>query len=790
MPTKILITGEKDPADVEERDCPTLPVRDTVVFPGVIMPLFVGRPRSLRAVESAFLQDKKLFVVAQSNNAVEDPEASDLCKVGTLCSLMQMLRLPDGTTKLLIEGATRMQTEEYRLDNEMFVAHITPVAWRNADRKALEPWRRRVLECFERYNALQPRIPGEVMASIAALDDLEQLINLIGSHISIKLEDRQALLEIQDMREAFVFLLRLLTEENDILELERDIQDRVRSAVDKNQKEYYLREQLRVIQNELGQGESEEEEWSAYTERIEGSGMSEEARTKAQKELSRLRKMPFISPEAAVIRSYLDWLLDLPWGVRTEENDNISQAEKVLDRDHYGLRKVKDRILEFLAVRRHAGADMKGQIICFVGPPGVGKTSLGRSIADALNRKFINVSLGGVRDEAEIRGHRRTYIGSLPGRIIQTLVRAGSCNPVMLLDEIDKLGNDFRGDPASALLEVLDPRQNSHFADHYLEVSFDLSEVLFITTANVTHSIPRPLLDRMELISLPGYIAEEKVQIASRYLLPRSLKEHGFKRMELKVPVPALKKIISSYTQEAGVRGLERCLSTIVRKVTRQVVEGEDKGAPLSLPASVKVADLKEYLGSPKLYDLAVPTAPERGSVVGLAWTEAGGDVLIIEAVIMKGKGELLLTGQLGDVMQESAKAAVSYLRSESAALDLEDVDWKALDIHLHVPEGAVPKDGPSAGVTMATAILSAVSGRRVRQGIAMTGEISLRGKVLPVGGIREKILAARRHGVSYILLPLPNRADVEEVPQEYTRGMTFSYVEDVLSVFERALEK
>ena len=790
MPTKILITGEKDPADVEERDCPTLPVRDTVVFPGVIMPLFVGRPRSLRAVESAFLQDKKLFVVAQSNNAVEDPEASDLYKVGTLCSLMQMLRLPDGTTKLLIEGATRMQTEEYRLDNEMFVAHITPVAWRNADRKALEPWRRRVLECFERYNALQPRIPGEVMASIAALDDLEQLINLIGSHISIKLEDRQALLEIQDMREAFVFLLRLLTEENDILELERDIQDRVRSAVDKNQKEDYLREQLRVIQNELGQGESEEEEWSAYTERIEGSGMSEEARTKAQKELSRLRKMPFISPEAAVIRSYLDWLLDLPWGVRTEENDNISQAEKVLDRDHYGLRKVKDRILEFLAVRRHAGADMKGQIICFVGPPGVGKTSLGRSIADALNRKFINVSLGGVRDEAEIRGHRRTYIGSLPGRIIQTLVRAGSCNPVMLLDEIDKLGNDFRGDPASALLEVLDPRQNSHFADHYLEVPFDLSEVLFITTANVTHSIPRPLLDRMELISLPGYIAEEKVQIASRYLLPRSLKEHGFKRMELKVPVPALKKIISSYTQEAGVRGLERCLSTIVRKVTRQVVEGEDKGAPRSLPASVKVADLKEYLGSPKLYDLAVPTAPERGSVVGLAWTEAGGDVLIIEAVIMKGKGELLLTGQLGDVMQESAKAAVSYLRSESTALDLEDVDWKALDIHLHVPEGAVPKDGPSAGVTMATAILSAVSGRRVRQGIAMTGEISLRGKVLPVGGIREKILAARRHGVSHILLPLPNRADVEEVPQEYTRGMTFSYVEDVLSVFERALEK
>ena len=774
---------------MEERDCPTLPVRDTVLFPGVIMPLFVGRPRSIRAVESAFLQDKKLFIVSQAKNEAEDPEEKDLYRVGTLSNLLQMIRLPDGTTKLLVEGIARMRAQEYHLKDEVFVAHIAPIPWRNAEARPLEPWRRRVLECFDRYNTLQPRIPGEVMASIASLEDLEQLVNLIGSHISVKMEDRQALLEIDDMREALSFLLRLLTQEIDILELEHDIQNRVRSAVDKTQKDYYLREQLRIIQNELGQGDSEEEEHDAYARRIEESKMSEEARTKARKELSRMAKMPLISPESAVVRNYLDWLLDLPWEERTEENTNISRAEKILDRDHYGLRKVKDRILEFLAVRRHAGADMRGQIICFVGPPGVGKTSLGRSIADALNRNFVNVSLGGVRDEAEIRGHRRTYIGSLPGRVIQKLARAGSCNPVMLLDEIDKLGNDFRGDPASALLEVLDPRQNSAFADHYLEVPFDLSEVLFITTANVTHTIPKPLLDRMELISLPGYIAEEKVQIASHYLLPRNLREHGFKKQDLRISTSVMKKIIGSYTREAGVRSLDRTLATIVRKITREVVEAEDAGAQSPLPVSVKAGDLKEYLGSPKLYDLAVPRQPERGSVVGLAWTEAGGDVLIIEVVTMRGKGELLLTGKLGDVMQESAKTAVSYLRSESAALSLDDFNWKDVDLHIHVPEGAVPKDGPSAGVTMATAILSAVSGRMVRPGIAMTGEISLRGKVLPVGGIREKILAARRQGVSHIILPLPNRADVEEVPTEYTRGMTFDYVDDVMTVFEKALE-
>lgn len=791
MSAKIVVVPSQElPPQEEKICCPVLPVRDMVLFPGIIMPLFVGRPRSIRAMESALLQDKKIFAVTQRDSEAEDPESDDLYRVGTLCNILQVVRVPDGTTKVLVEGVSRMHIEDYRLEGDILTAQVSPMPWTQGDSAALEPWRRRVLNSFERYNTLQPRIPGEVMASIAELNDLVQLINLLGSHISVKIEERQALLEIQDVEEAMSFLLRLLMEEIDILELEHDIQDRVRSVVDKQQKEYYLREQLRIIQNELGQGQSEEEDQLRYAERIEASLMSDEAREKARRELARLSRMASISPEAAVVRSYLDWLLDLPWGLRTEENTSLARAEKLLDRDHYGLRKVKDRILEFLAVRRHAGADMKGQIICFVGPPGVGKTSLGRSIADSLNRKFVNVSLGGVRDEAEIRGHRRTYIGSLPGRIIQKLARAGSCNPVILLDEIDKLGHDFRGDPASALLEVLDPQQNHNFTDHYLEVPFDLSEVLFITTANVTHTIPRPLLDRMELIPLPGYLAEEKLQIATRYLIPRILKEHGLKRSDVKIPIPVVKKVVASYTREAGVRGLDRALSKVVRKVTRRIVEAEDRAESLVRPIGVRVGELKDYLGPPKLYDLSVPRDFERGNVVGLAWTEAGGDVLLIEAVTMKGKGDLVLTGHLGEVMQESARAAVSYLRSESQALGIGEFDWKSVDIHIHVPEGAVPKDGPSAGITMATAILSAVSGRRVRPGIAMTGEISLRGKVLPVGGIREKILAARRHGVMNIVLPAANRVDVEEVSQNYIEGMHFDYAEDVMTVFDKGLER
>ncbi|MCL2010071.1 MAG: endopeptidase La [Synergistaceae bacterium] len=769
---------------------PILPIRDAVLFPGIITPLFVGRPRSLKAIENALLHDKRIFVVTQRRIDTEDPEYGDLYDTGTLCSILQMARIPDGTTKVLVEGLVRMKVNMYVKGGDVLEARLSHMPWRDPDTPNMEALKRRVLDGFERYNILQPRIPVEVMSSILSIEDVGQLVNLVGSHISVKPEFKQRLLETGDLESALGVLFRMLTEEIDILELEHDIQDRVRSVVDKQQKEYYLREQLRIIQDELGQGHGEEGggEFSQYEKKIASSAMSEEARTKAHRELDRLIKMPSMSPESTVVRNYLDWLIDLPWNKRTVDNMDISHASVLLEEDHYGLEKVKDRILEFLAVRRQAGNDMKAQIICFAGPPGVGKTSLGRSIARALDRKFVSVSLGGVRDEAEIRGHRRTYIGSLPGRIIQKLARAESCNPVILLDEIDKLGHDFRGDPASALLEALDPMQNHNFTDHYLEVPFDLSEVLFITTANATHSIPKPLLDRMEVIPLSGYTNYEKTLIAQKHLLPRVLKEHGLGFSQVKLPTPTVSKVISDYTREAGVRGLERELSTIARKITRKVVEASDKGDDFKLPVKVKASNLKDYLGAPKLYDTKVPKKAQKGNVVGLAWTESGGDVLLIEAVTMKGKGDVSLTGNLGDVMQESAKAAVSYLRSESERLGISDFDWKEFDIHVHVPDGAVPKDGPSAGVTMATAILSAVSGRKVNPQIAMTGEISLRGSVLPVGGVREKILAAKRHGIDQIILPEANKVDVEEIPSEILGDMTFYYASEVGAVFKKAL--
>jgi ATP-dependent Lon protease len=768
---------------------PVLPIRDVVLFPGVIIPLFVGRPRSLKAIETALLHGKKVFVAAQKKMDTDDPGLEDLHSTGTLCNILQMVRLPDGTTKVLVEGLVRMRVEDTAKEGDVLEARLSPMPWGSPESPRVEALKRRVLDGFERYNILQPRIPGEVMSSILGIEDVGQLVNLVASHISVKPESKQHLLETSDLEAALGVLLKMLTDEINILELEHSIQDRVRSVVDKQQKEYYLREQLRVIQDELGQGRGDDGgECAQYEKKISDSAMSEEARSKAMRELDRLAKMPSMSPEAAVVRGYLDWLLDLPWETRTEDNLDIAHAAKLLEEDHYGLEKVKDRILEFLAVRRQAGDEMKAQIICFVGPPGVGKTSLGRSIARALGRNFVNVSLGGVRDEAEIRGHRRTYIGSLPGRIIQKLARAGSRNPVILLDEIDKLGHDFRGDPASALLEVLDPRQNCSFADHYLEVPFDLSEVLFITTANVTHTIPKPLLDRMEVIPLSGYTNQEKTCIALRHLLPRVLKEHGLKSAQMKITAATVSRVISTYTREAGVRGLERSLSTIARKITRKMVEAADKGEKFKLPVKVGALDLKEYLGPPKLFDAKLPKTPQKGNVVGLAWTEAGGDVLVVEAVTMKGKGDLSLTGSLGDVMRESALAAVGFLRAESQALGIGSFNWKAVDIHVHVPEGAVPKDGPSAGVTMATAILSAISGRKVSPYIAMTGEISLRGHVLPVGGIREKLLAARRYGVRRVILPEANRVDVEEIPEEILSGMEFDYASEVGTVFKKAL--
>ena len=768
------------------RRCFVLPVRDIVIFPGIIAPLFVGRPRSLKAIEMAMLQDRNVLVVAQKEMQVDDPRIEDLYSVGTVCSILQMVRIPDGTTKVLIEGVERVQVESYGKGKETLEAEVVSLPWEEHHSPNLEALKRSVLEQFEKYVTLHPRIPGEVLISVMNVEDPRQISDLVGSHLSLKVERKQKLLEMVNLEKSLKFLLKVLLEEIDILQLEHDIQDKVRQEVERGHKEYYLREQLKVIQDELGQGEKPSEIDELRT-RIEEADMPEASLNKALHELDRLSKMPLMSAEATVVRTYIDWLVTLPWNTMTPDNLEIKRAQKVLDEDHYGLEKVKERILEFLAVRKLALDKMKGQVLCFVGPPGVGKTSLGKSIAKALERKFVNMSLGGMRDEAEIRGHRRTYVGAMPGRILQKIRQAGARNPVLLMDEIDKLGLDFRGDPAAALLEVLDPEQNSSFTDHFMEVPFDLSDVIFITTANVTHSIPRPLLDRMEVIKIPGYVWQEKIKIAKNHIFPRILEEHGLAPKQLKITPSGLEHVISEYTREAGVRGLERELSTICRKVARRIVEDEKNAEQ---PVSIGPKQLKEYLGPPRLYDPRLPKTKEIGTVVGLAWTETGGDVLVIEAVTMKGKGEVTLTGNLGSIMQESAQTAIGFLRSNADGYGIGDIDWKSIDVHLHVPEGAIPKDGPSAGITMAVAILSAVRKSPVLSNIAMTGEVSLQGKVLPVGGIRDKILAAKRQGIKNIILPLANKPDVEEIPEWSRDGLSFRYVDRVEDVFDYALEK
>lgn len=760
-----------------------LPVRDMVVFPGIIAPLFVGRPRSLKAIEMAMLQDRTIFVVAQKEMRVDDPAVDDLHSVGTLCTILQMVRIPDGTTKVLIEGTERGRAGQYGKEQETFQIEFEPVLWEEKGTPNLEPLRRSVLEQFEKYVTLHPRIPSEVLITVMNVDDPRQIYNLVSSHLAVKVEKKQRLLEMTDLEHGFKLLLKFLLEEIEILQLEHDIQDKVRQQVERGHKEYYLREQLKVIQDELGQGgtPSETEE---IRKKIDDAAMPEVPRAKALHELERLEKMPGMSAEATVVRTYIDWLVTLPWSEATPDDFDLKRAQAILDLDHYGLDKVKERIVEYLAVRKVASHRMKGQVLCFVGPPGVGKTSLGKSIARALGRKFVNISLGGMRDEAEIRGHRRTYVGAMPGRIIQKIRQAGSRNPVLLMDEVDKMGSDFRGDPAAALLEVLDPEQNSTFTDHFLEVPFDLSDVIFITTANVTHSIPKPLTDRMELIRLPGYLWQEKIEIARKHLLPRLFYEHGLGAKQIRVTTKALERIIGEYTRESGVRALERELATICRKITRRMVT--DGAGP---DFSVGVKDLKDYLGPPREYDLRLPRTPEIGTAVGLAWTETGGDVLVIEAVSMKGKGGVTLTGSLGSVMQESARTAIGFLRANADALGIGAVSWKDRDVHVHVPEGAIPKDGPSAGITIAVAILSAVRRSPVRPGIAMTGEISLQGRVLPVGGIRDKILAAKRQGIGTIILPGANRPDVQEIPERYREDLAFAYVDTVSEVFDLAVE-
>jgi ATP-dependent Lon protease len=762
-----------------------------VIFPGVIAPLFVGRPRSLRGIEDASLNDGELLVVTQRDNSSDDPtRPEDLYSMGTLCRVMQMVRIPDGSTKVLIEGNSRARVEAYAMRGDFLSADVTQVTFEGDLSSRSEPLRRAVLEQFERYVNLHPKLPIEIAFSLSNVEDILLFADIIASHIQIKISEKQELLELIDPEARLDSLLRLLIRETELLEMEHSIHDKVRKEIEKNNKEYYLKEQLKAIQAELGQPDPTNE-YDDLMIKIKRSKMPKEVEKKAITELDRLAKMPQMSAEATVSRTYIEWLVDVPWRKRSKDRLDIGIARQVLDEDHYGLDEVKERILEFLAVQRLSGKEARrGQVLCFVGPPGVGKTSLGKSIARALNRKFTNFSLGGMRDEAEIRGHRRTYIGSLPGRIIQKLKQAGVRNPVMLMDEIDKVGTDFRGDPSSALLEVLDPEQNNSFTDHFLEAPYDLSQVMFITTANVTHTIPKPLLDRMEIISIPGYVVEEKTHIAERHLLPKVLKDNGLGGIKVAVSDQVIKKIITEYTREAGVRDLDRQLSKIARKLAAKIVCDNEGGGRLPRSVSVSLASIKKYLGAPKLHDARLPRKDSVGAALGLAWTESGGDVLVIETVAMKGSGKVLFTGNLGDIMQESAQTALGYLRSCASKYSLSSIEWDKTDIHVHVPEGAIPKDGPSAGVTMALSMLSALGERPIRSDVAMTGEVTLRGTVLPIGGVREKILAAKRNGINNVILPKDNGVDVDELAEWARDGMTFHYVSGVSEVFNLALSK
>ncbi|MDR3355024.1 MAG: endopeptidase La [Synergistaceae bacterium] len=769
---------------------PVLPVRDVVIFPGVIAPLFVGRPRSLRGIEDASLNDRELLIVAQRDNSSEDPRPEDLYSMGTLCRVMQMVRIPDGSTKVLIEGNSRARVDGYIMTGDFLSADVTQVTFDDDLSSRSEPLRRAVLEQFERYVNLHPKLPIEIAFSLANVEDVFLFADIIASHIQVKISEKQELLELINPESRLDRLLRMLIRETELLEMEHSIHDKVRREIEKNNKEYYLKEQLKAIQAELGQPDPTNE-YDDLLLRIKKSKMPRDVEKKAITELERLAKMPQMSAEATVSRTYIEWLVDVPWKKRSKDRLDIGIARQVLDEDHYGLDEVKERIIEFLAVQRMSRNEARrGQVLCFVGPPGVGKTSLGKSIARALNRKFVNFSLGGMRDEAEIRGHRRTYIGSLPGRIIQKLKQAGVKNPVMLMDEIDKVGTDFRGDPSSALLEVLDPEQNNSFTDHFLEAPYDLSQVMFITTANVTHTIPKPLLDRMEMISIPGYVVEEKMHIAERHLLPKVLKDNGLSRIKVTIHERVIRKIITEYTREAGVRDLDRQLSKIARKLAAKIVHDYEDGSKPPRSVSVPLTSVKKYLGAPKLHDARLPRKNSVGAALGLAWTESGGDVLVIETVAMKGSGKVLFTGNLGDIMQESAQTALGYIRSCASKYNLGSVEWDKMDIHVHVPEGAIPKDGPSAGVTLALSMLSALTDRAIRSDIAMTGEVTLRGTVLPIGGVREKILAAKRNGINTVILPKENGVDVDELAEWARDGMMFHYVSGVSEVFNLALLK
>jgi ATP-dependent Lon protease len=761
---------------------PLLPLRDIIVFPHMVVPLFVGRQRSIKALEEAVANNKLIFLTTQKDAKVNEPAAEDMYQVGTVGNVVQLLRLPDGTVKVLVEGKKRGRIVRYVGQTDCFwveVDEIEEVCDRLTEVEALT---RSISSTFENYVRLNKKIPPEMIMSAAAIDDPARLADTIIAHLGIKLEDKQTLLETVDPAERLEKVLGHMRSEIEILEVERRIRNRVKKQMEKTQKEYYLNEQMRAIQKELGEKDEFKNEIQELEEKIRQKKLSSEARDKIEKELKKLKMMSPMSAEATVVRNYIDWLLSLPWHEYTEDKLDIQEAEEVLEEDHYGLEKVKERILEYLAVQSLVG-QLKGPILCFVGPPGVGKTSLGKSIARATGRKFVRVSLGGVRDEAEIRGHRRTYIGAMPGKIIQGMKKAGSGNPVFLLDEVDKMSTDFRGDPSAALMEVLDPEQNTAFNDHYLDVDYDLSKILFICTANMLERIPRPLQDRMEIIRLPGYTEWEKLHIAKKYLLKKQREANGLTERNIDCPDSVLSAIVHSYTRESGVRSLEREIGTLCRKVAIEVVK-KDRSAHVRLTTKT----LAKYLG-PARYRISKAELEDKiGVVTGLAWTDVGGELLATEVTVLPGKGKLTVTGKIGEVMQESAHAAMSYVRSRAEELNLDKDFYQKIEVHIHIPEGATPKDGPSAGVTMATALVSALTKVPVRHDLAMTGEITLRGRVLPIGGLKEKILAAHRGGIKRVLIPLENKKDLQDIPAVVRKAVQIETVEHMDEVLRKAL--
>ena len=747
----------------------------------MIVPLYVGRERSIDALESAMTRGKQVFLCTQRRADCEDPKEADLYRVGVLGEVVQMLKLPDNTIKVLIEGSSRAVIERFIQVEPHLQAEVSILEEDAEASPEIDGLMRGVVDLFDRYVELDKKVPPEVNLTVRGAEDAGRMADIVASNLGIGVTDKQDVLETFQINARLEKLSSVLQREIEILDMDRSIRQRVRQQIDRRQKEFYLKEQMRVIQEELGGEEAHLSELDELREKVRGLELAEAVEERLLKDVDRLERMPPGSPEISVLHNYLDLVVSLPWHETSEDITDLRAAEKVLDEDHHGLRKIKERILEFLAVRQLTKSP-KGPILCFIGPPGVGKTSLGRSIARALNRKFVRVSLGGVGDEAEIRGHRRTYVGSMPGRIIKGLREAGTRNPVFLLDEIDKMSSDFRGDPASAMLEVLDPEQNKHFSDHFLEIPFDLSEVLFITTANVFYSIPRPLLDRMEVINLPGYTAEEKMVIAREFLVPKQLQDHGLTSKHIEITKPALATIISRYTSEAGVRNLERSIASVFRKVAREVVKGKTR------KMTVAPNRLEDLLGPPRYKPDEGHKEPLIGVANGLAWTEVGGVLLTIEVITMPGKGNLNLTGQMGDVMQESARAALSYARSNAEALGIP-VDFRdKLDLHIHIPKGAIPKDGPSAGISMALAIISALAQRPIRSDVALTGEITLRGRVLPIGGLKEKVLAAHRIGIHTVLLPEDNQPDLADIPADIRKRITFKFVKTMDEVIALAL--